>query len=474
LVQPKLKLRFESAAQLQAEFDKNIANGGVFVPSEETFELRQSVTVDMEMAFSAGGPTTLALDGEIVHQIPREMAGSGVEPGVAVQFEASAQALRDHFLPLLDPKRATLPLDADVESARRRSSRRNPIRVPVRVMPMSSHPFDVTSRDLSASGILLSLRDEVLPVGEVVCICLWHPNGESSVEIDGQVVREVKNKSGRIAAVAVAFDRRQAADPQVAKVISALRRAGHQSQLGGISGSIGELGVGNLLQMFGSSAPRGTLVVERDAEQGFVAFSEECFLSAELGSQTGIEALMELLEWGEGRFEFEATVSEALLNHPDRMPLTAALLEAARRIDESEAARSDDGQGGAIDPNEITLGSLDASLDAAFGDSGDSGDGIPEHANDANAMTTVMSTPFLEADTPSNPPISWLPGMTFVVDPDREEAVRSGLGKSEEATLDLAKAGMTLQKMLEIIPETPDRIQGALELLVDLSVLRPR
>ena len=105
-------------------------------------------------------------------------------------------------------------------------------------MPTMSPPFEATSRDLSGTGVLLSMKETPLPLGEIVRTCLWHPSGDPSVEVDGQVVREVRNKNGQIAAVAIAFDRTQAADPRVVEVIDALRQAGHRSRLGGISVSI--------------------------------------------------------------------------------------------------------------------------------------------------------------------------------------------------------------------------------------------
>lgn len=462
MVRAKLTARFESAEELQSEFDQNIVNGGLFVPCEGSFDPRQAVVVEVQFPFSNCSPTSFELNGEVVHQVPVEMAANGATPGAAVQFEASAQELRDLFLPMLDPKRAAAPPDADLDNEQRRSSRRNPVRVPVRVMPLSSAPFEVTSRDLSASGILLSLRGQELPVGETLCVCLWHPNGESSIEIDGQVMREVRNKKGRIAAVAVAFDRRQASDPQVSKIITALRRAGQQSRLGGISGSIGDLGVGSLVQMFGSSSPRGTLVVERDGEQGYVAFADELFLDAELGPVSGIEALVTMLDWGEGRFEFEATIAESLLESEHRMPLTGALLEATRIMDERDDADSNEDSS-----DDIVFDLVDNDLtDGGVSEEGDT---------DLNAQTTVMDNSFLGIEpAPAAHPVDWRGDMTFLVNTDREAAVRSGLGKVEEAVLDLASAGMSIQKFGDIIPESPQRIQEALEILVDLSVLRPR
>ncbi len=334
----RLQVRFESPEALRREFDKNIANGGLFVATDEPYPVRQPVTVEFELVYledsgGAEGPSGgLELLGEIVHCIPVEMASSGVVPGVALQLEDSAHALRERFTPLLG-KRAVQETDSDRVGPRRRGSRRGPVRVPVSVMPAMSPPFEATSRDLSATGILLSMRDTVLPLDEMVRICLWHPSGDPSVVIDGKIVRQVRNKKGRIAAVAVAFDRHQATDMQVRGVIDALRQVGHGRQLGGISGSLSDFGLANLLQMFGGAAPQGTLVVECDGEQGWIAFADGQLLGVEMGALTGHEALVALLDWADGLFEFEARADAKLVESATRRPLTGAVLEAVCAID---------------------------------------------------------------------------------------------------------------------------------------------
>lgn len=66
------------------------------------------------------------------------------------------------------------------------------------------------------------------------------------------------------------------------------------------------------------------------------------------------------------------------------------------------------------------------------------------------------------------------PLTTFEVDPKGEELSVGTLDKTKEALIDLARAGMTRARMIEIIPETEDVIQTALEGLVELGVLLPR
>jgi Tfp pilus assembly protein PilZ len=428
LQKKSLQIRFESPDTLREEFEKNIANRGIFVATEENFEVQQSIELEIVLAYAGDSKVALSLVGEVVHCIPVEMAASGAVAGVAVQFDDSASQLREAFEPLLDEhSRPAVDPTVDREGRGRRDSPRGAVRVPVRVMPTMSPPFEATSRDLSATGILLTVKRVALPIGEIVRTCLWHPSGQPSIEIDGKVVRQIENKSGRIAAVAIAFDRKQSADPRVYEVIDGLRHAGHRSRLGGISGSIVDLGLANMLQMFGSSAPEGTLVVERDGEQGWIAFAGGQLLAAELGASSDHDALVSMLDWGDGRFQFEASADKNLVESGSSSSLEGAILKAMSAINELRRA-SEDGEADADDEDEL--------------------------ANER--------------------PISIDEATTFRIDLEQEEISRSSLGKLEEAVLELARAGMPVAKMNSIIPEPTHEIQASLEGLVESGILVPR
>lgn len=411
----RVQIRFESPESLRSEFDKNIANRGIFIATDQTFAIRQAIKVEVVLCYVDASQVALTLPGEVVHCIPVELVSSGAVPGIAVQFDASAGSLRASFEPLLDVPTARM-VEADKEGPARRASKRGSVRVPVRIMPAMSPPFEATSRDLSATGILLTMKESSLPVGEIVRTCLWHPSGESSVEIDGQVVREVRNKSGQIAAVAVAFDRQQVAEPRIREVIDALRQAGHRSRLGGISGSIIDLGLANMLEMFSQSVPQGTLVVERDAEQGWIAFANGQLLAAELGALAGHDALVAMLGWEEGRFQFEASADPKLIESAPRCPFAAAILKAVCAVD--ERAHVEAGK----DDHEVAL------------------DGAT----------------------------------TFEVDVEQADLSSASLDKTEQAVIELARAGMTLGKLEAIIPESRSTVRLAVEGLVEMGVLFAR
>jgi Tfp pilus assembly protein PilZ len=419
-----LQIRFDSPQALRREFEKNIVNRGIFVPTETPFEVRQSVTVNVVLDYIDPPTGGLWLEGEIVHCVPVEMAGSGATPGVAVQFDASATMLRERFEELLGRELV-------VEGAGRRRAKRGAVRVPVRVMPAMSPPFETTSRDLSASGILLTVKHDLPLIGEIVRVCLWNPSGVLSIEIDGKVVRQIPNKNGRIAAIAVAFDRQQAADPTANAVMEALRELGHRSRVGGIAGSLVDLGLVNVLQMFGASAPQGTLVVENEGEQGWVAFADGNLLGAELGILSGMDALVSMLSWGGGHFQFEASADPKLAESAPPWPLAGAMLEAVCKLD--EAGRESLGDGSGNSESVPGRGTADESY--------------------------------------------WLPiesSTTFEVDFEQEEISRDALDKIEEAVLDLAKAGMNVARVVSVVPESEAEVQAALEGLVELGVLVPR
>ena len=399
-----------------------MSNRGIFIATDEKFIPRQAIQIEIVLSYVADSEIALSLAGEVVHWIPAGMTAAGGVPGVAVQFNDSAAQLHKVFGPLLE--RSSVPAAPSRERSERRGSERGAVRVPTRIMPAMSPPFEATSRDLSAAGVLLTTKEVVLPIGESVRTCLWHPSGEPSIEIDGQVVRHVRNRSGEIAAVAIAFDRAQLADSRVVEVIEALGQAGHRSRLGSINGSIADLGLANLIRMFGSSVAQGTLIVEQGGEEGWIAFAEGQFLGAELGAKSHQDALVEMLSWSEGDFRFEASADQALLETTSSVSLESAVLKAVVGVEESPGGKAGPGADG-----------------SEAGDSGSKSMG---------------------------------PSTTFAVDTAQEDLSRALLDKTAEAVLELARAGMSIQKLKAIIPEPPDDVQLALEELVELGVLMPR
>jgi hypothetical protein len=85
--------------------------------------------------------------------------------------------------------------------------------------------------------------------------------------------------------------------------------------------------------MFATSAPEGTLYLRFGQEEGLIGFQAGLLRFARLGSTSGMKALVRMLSWREGSFEFHSQLEDAGAPEPP-LPLEAALLDAVRQIDE--------------------------------------------------------------------------------------------------------------------------------------------
>ncbi|HEX5064943.1 MAG TPA: PilZ domain-containing protein [Myxococcota bacterium] len=368
-------------------------NGGVFLRTREDFALRESVQVRLEFVWMK---KALQLPGEVVHIVPPEMAGMGGMPGVALQFTDSAgavrQKMRDLGLPVGDSHQTAA--DKGV-----RSAPRTPVRVAARIAG-TNETVDGQTRNLSRSGVLVAVRGGTIPVGEAVRFTLSNPKTGVEHSVDGRVVRQVAS-GGEVSAVAVQFSPRADEKDEFERFVGELQGVEHTRRLGGISGPIAELGPQNVVQMFANSAQEGTLWLRHGEEEGMVCFQRGLLRLAKVGNQTGVKALVHMFAWRDGSFEFHARLEDVEMKGAP-LPLEAALLDAARQMD--EGAR-------------FPLG----------------------------AHVTLVADADLEGyDSPS---------------------------KVEAAILDLARAGFTVQRMLDVIPEPDPEIFRALQNLRDAGLV---
>ena len=161
--------------------------------------------------------------------------------------------------------------------------------------------------------------------------------------------------------------------------------------------------------MFGSTAPAGTLMLRSGQDEGVIGFENQLLRYATLGAATGMKALIRLLSWQAGVFEFVARLEPADSTDPP-LSLAAAIFEAVRGIDEME--RIDRGR-------------------------------IP------------VAAKVIVADDADVPKLSQEP-----------------LTKVEAAVLDLARAGFTVQRIIDVIPEPDPDILIALASLADRGIIR--
>jgi Tfp pilus assembly protein PilZ len=401
-----LEVSFESAEAFEHEYATNIANGGIFVATEAPFEIHQKVKVRLKLAYLRKG---VALSGEVVHVVGPELAATGATPGVAVQLEAATAELRELFAPLVAHQTRKPAATSPPSPADRRGAPRSRARVRVRVECPGCETIAGRTRDLSASGVLVSIGSAPpIGVGEPVIVTITNPDTGLEREILGKVARHVTGDGGVVRAIAVQFHLRESDRKSVEKFLRDLRATEHSRYLGGIQGSIAELGLASLVQSFGQAAREGTLDVASGAEEGFLVFEKGSLRAVALGGTRGVKALARMLGWTQGTFEFHARIDPALAKD-EAMSLEAALLEATRLMD--EGARVDR----ASFPPDALL-DVDAEARAAAGD----------------------------------------------------------LEKLDEAVLDLASAGMNVQRILDIVPESDSEIYLAIWTLAERGILGVR
>jgi Tfp pilus assembly protein PilZ len=400
---PDLALSFASAEDFRREYAANILNGGIFVASEEPLSVRDSVLVRIDLVWRK---ESLRLPGEVVHVISKELAAAGGgTPGVAVQLETPVSELRARLEPFLAD--APEPEPEPKKPGYRDRAPRGKARVRARVHCPGYTDIEGRTRDLSSSGVLVSVGGDTIDIGEPVQVFITNPTTGEEREILGRVARHVEGQGGSTRAIGIQFYMSDSERKSVERFLKELTAAEHSRHLGGIQGTIEELGLANLLQTLGMAAPEGTLDVISGAEEGYIAFENGQLRAVRIGNIKGAKALARMLAWDEGCFEFQARIDREL---PADKPIAvdAALLGAAQLTDESS-----------------------------------------------------------RVDRASFPPEA-----TLSINRTRRDASAGSFTNLEEAILDLAATRTTVQRMLDIIPETDAEIYMALANLVNAEVLR--
>jgi Tfp pilus assembly protein PilZ len=320
-----LQVAFSSAEEFQREHAANLMNGGVFIETDQAAELRETVTVELRLE---GCSEVVRIDGEIVHIVPPEMAEAGAKPGVAVQFSSTQTALRAAFEPFVQA--AGVPEQAPADPGRRRAPRcraQVPIRIQTAERALVGH-----TRDISQVGVMVSVRGDELPVGARLELTIEHPNTGESMSVNATVTRQVANQDG-VMALGIEFDPSPEQREDLRSFVQDIQSTEHARRLGGIQGSIAELGIQSLIQMLGNMAPSGTFTVRHGDEEAVVGIENAMLRYVRLGTVSGLKALSRLMAWVEGTFEFHARFEPVECSDPP-VSLDAAVFEAIQKLDE--------------------------------------------------------------------------------------------------------------------------------------------
>ena len=321
-----LKATYARSDAFLREYESNLANGGIFVATEAPFALREKVRVKLVLGFCR---REVELDGEVVHRVTREMGSLGGRAGVAISFDEPAAEIRQRLAPLLglppDPPAAPVPAHHKPRAPRAQA------RVPVRIEG-AEEALAGRTRNLSRSGVLVSVPGRGVPVGEKVRVTLTHPTRGDAMDLAGTVVRELGGERG-VEALAIRFDAGEKERPAVERFVEGIQSVEHARALGGISGDLSTVGILQLLQMLGASVAAGTLSLRRSSEEALIGFEKGMLRYVRAGPASGMKALVRLVGWGDGSFEFHARL-DPIEAEEAPLPLEAALLDATRMYDE--------------------------------------------------------------------------------------------------------------------------------------------
>jgi Tfp pilus assembly protein PilZ len=317
-VSRKLRVEYQTEESFRREYSENIARGGIFIPTRHQLEMREPVELELVLAFEGH---SVVLPGEVVHCIRPEMAATGAQPGVAIQFMIGAEEVRSKLGALGGLVRS---FDERAEGTGRRIAPRYRARVPAET-EIDGTRIAGHTRNLSISGALVAVPSDPPAIGRKVSLRLGHPAGSDQLEIGGVVARHVD--SPEATCIGVEFRVPEADEVEVGDFISRVQTVEHSRRLGGINGPIADLGIRSVLAMFGSCAPEGMLTLTRGSEEGYITI-DRGNLRAQVGHRMGREALDYLLSWTEGRFDFEGQADEGLVNG-DATPISEIVPDAA-------------------------------------------------------------------------------------------------------------------------------------------------
>jgi Tfp pilus assembly protein PilZ len=320
----RLHKAFGALGEFQEEYRRNIANGGIFIRTAESFAMREIVDVELFLEFTE---ESVLLEGEVVNQVP---PGRGVASGVAIQLLEPAPSLRQRLGSL-----AELPNPSFNAAPGRPTDERTEPRTTSRVvarLKTAGRPVAGRTSNLSRSGALLVVQRDPPAVGTRVRLELSHPMSGETFEIEATVTRQAPEEGHN--ALAVRFDPMADDDP-AALFVERVRAADHARRIAAILGPIQTLGLPNLVQMFSSCTDTGTLRVTNGVEDGEVAFESGTFAFARAGKASGLKALARMLGWEEGWFEFHSNLERpADLPSAEPIPMYGAVMEALQQVDE--------------------------------------------------------------------------------------------------------------------------------------------
>lgn len=484
----RLRLVFQDPEGFRQEYERNMSAGGAFVHTETELALREHVEVEISLSFCAAN---LVLEAEVVHQMPG---------AVAVQFLEEAPALRRRLREHLEDS----PLEAEAKASLFASEPEPPeLGSPFELEPQDfGSPCEAQPPELGSPFQVASEPPPVRAPEIVVEAELTQPVfGPAEDEPEEQVIdsRDLEQVLREGEDVGAEDLERQDEDRRCgprARASLPARLATSEFHIDGHTRDLSESGV--LISADASEIPLGEMVqlrLQRPDSDDHIEVTGRVARHVD----------------GDGTVAAVGVAFEAGDRQAD------AIADFVQGVRENAAQRQEAGISGLIEelgmPNLVQMlggttakGTLIATHGAEEGVIAFEG-GLLRYARlgalrGTKALSRLLSWPdgrfeffsnvdaLDDEDEPQSLGAAILDAVrqmderarvdgvavemttTFEVDWDaRASEVESS--KIEQAVLDLAEAGFTLRRLIDVIPEPDAEILGAVHALVDLGVLVP-
>lgn len=348
-----LRLRYGTAAELLAAFERELLHGAVFVPTPEAESLEAEIGVVLDLAFC---DTQIELRGEVV--APRPELVSERPPGVSLRLSKTPADLRRR---LVDATGIDLPEPDATPAGKRTRAPRFEAVAPVEI-ELEGESFVGETANLSYSGMLLRVAGVSVANGASLCLRILPASDGPALELRGQVVNQMPCDTGA-RALGIQFLYELERYEEVSQFVDSARSLHHARSLVTVSGSLRDVPLETVLETAAGTSSLGTVVIQHGDEQGRIAYREGEIVSAVTGLEVGERALSRMFCWTEAQFEVRPdSLPSDLETTP--LPLTSALLLAS--VERDELARLDLGHltpDTTFEVDDQRMASLGASLD---------------------------------------------------------------------------------------------------------------
>ncbi len=297
------RVTFRDSESYAREFDRNLVQQGLFVPTEIMLPLRAVVEFVLVVPFSQ---QEIGGRGEVIYVIdPKEAARRGIQPGVGLQ-------LLDFDLPTAQKARRIIGDELN-QAALKPPEQRDFLRVPARLKVQYQGGVwneVAMTRDISKSGLFLCTNRQ-FSEGSLVKISLVRSASGKDLTLETLVVRTELTElpEAGFEGIGVRFGEMVGDDRRrTNRFVSCLDLRRRSLSAASIRGVVDEAGVENIIKIFGKSGRDGELVLRQGTRAGKIGFQGGRVVRAELPSAGlfGAKAFYQMMTSDSGDFDYRA------------------------------------------------------------------------------------------------------------------------------------------------------------------------